>query len=197
MDGTKQNTIEGPSKSPAKLPWSVQNSRYCPFSCPQDASPPTSRYLPTLNLPCFHHSETPFPLTSQGWLRTGDSESHGEGLGVAFLNINMHNSVAGKLPGIRWWAAQALHKGPGSIYLLKQTALGKIDIWAKLNSHFIGNRWGNSGNSVKLYFLGSKITTDGNWSHEMKRCLLLGKIVMTNLDIILKAETLLCQQRSI
>ena len=97
MDGTKQNTIEGPSKSPAKLPWSVQNSRYCPFSCPQDASPPTSRYLPTLNLPCFHHSETPFPLTSQGWLRTGDSESHGEGLGVAFLNINMHNSVAGKL----------------------------------------------------------------------------------------------------
>ena len=45
---------------------------------------------------------------------------------------------------------------------------------------------------------GSKITADDNHSHEIKRCLLLGKKVMTNLDSILKkAETLLCQQRSI
>ena len=44
---------------------------------------------------------------------------------------------------------------------------------------------------------GSKITADGDWSHEIKRCLLLGRKVMTNLDSILKAETLLCQQRSI
>jgi len=41
-------------------------------------------------------------------------------------------------------------------------------------------------------FLGSKITGDGDCSHEIKRCLLL---LMTNLDSILKAETLLCQQR--
>ena len=46
-------------------------------------------------------------------------------------------------------------------------------------------------------FLGSKITADGDHSHEIKRHLLLGKKVMTNLDSILKAETLLCQQRSI
>ena len=46
-------------------------------------------------------------------------------------------------------------------------------------------------------FLGSKITADGDCSHEIKRCLLLGRKVMTNLDSILKAETLLCQQRSI
>ena len=46
-------------------------------------------------------------------------------------------------------------------------------------------------------FLGSKITADGDFSHEIKRCLLLGKKAMTNLDSILKAETLLCQQRSI
>ena len=45
-------------------------------------------------------------------------------------------------------------------------------------------------------FLGSKITTDGDCSHEIKRRLLLGKKVMTNLDSILKKETLLCQQRS-
>ena len=46
-------------------------------------------------------------------------------------------------------------------------------------------------------FLGSKITADGDHSHEIKRHLLLGKKVMTNLDSILKAETLLCQQKSV
>ena len=46
-------------------------------------------------------------------------------------------------------------------------------------------------------FLGSKITADVDYSHEIKRCLLLGRKVITNLDSILKAETLLCQQRSI
>ena len=46
-------------------------------------------------------------------------------------------------------------------------------------------------------FLGSKITADGDCSHKIKRCLLLGRKAMTNLDSILKCETLLCQQRSI
>ena len=46
-------------------------------------------------------------------------------------------------------------------------------------------------------FLGSKITADGDCSQEIKRRLLLGRNIMTNLDNILKAETLLCQQRSI
>ena len=41
-------------------------------------------------------------------------------------------------------------------------------------------------------FLGSKITADGDCSHEIKRCLLLGRKVMTNLDSMFKAETLLC-----
>ena len=44
-------------------------------------------------------------------------------------------------------------------------------------------------------FLGSKNTTDGDCSHEIKRRLLLGRKVMTNLDSILKSITLLCQQR--
>ena len=47
--------------------------------------------------------------------------------------------------------------------------------------------------SDRLYFLGSKMTADGDCSHEIKRCLLLGRKVMTNLDSILKAEILLCQ----
>ena len=54
--------------------------------------------------------------------------------------------------------------------------------------HFMGNRWGNSGNSVRLYFLGSQITADGDCSHEIKRRLLLGRKVMTNLDSILKSR---------
>ena len=50
------------------------------------------------------------------------------------------------------------------------------------------NRWGNSGNSVRLYFLGSKITADGDCSHEIKRHLLLGRKIMTNLDSIFKSR---------
>src|SRR5574340_640590 len=50
----------------------------------------------------------------------------------------------------------------------------------------MANRWGNSGNSGGPYFLGSKITADGDCSHEVKRCLLLGRKVTTNLDSILK-----------
>ena len=42
--------------------------------------------------------------------------------------------------------------------------------------------WGNSGNSGLLIFLGSKITADDDYSHEIKRRLLLGRKVMTNLD---------------
>ena len=49
----------------------------------------------------------------------------------------------------------------------------------------MGNRWGNSG---RLYFLGSKITADGDCSHEIKRRLLLGRKAMTNLNSILKSR---------
>ena len=52
----------------------------------------------------------------------------------------------------------------------------------------MGNRWGNSGNSVRLCFLGSKITADGDCSHEIKRCLLFERKVLTNLDNILKSR---------
>ena len=52
----------------------------------------------------------------------------------------------------------------------------------------MGNRWGNSENSARLYFGGSKITADGDCSHEIKRCLLLGIKDMTNLDSILKSK---------
>ena len=47
------------------------------------------------------------------------------------------------------------------------------------------NRWGNNGNSERLNFVGSKITVDGDFSHEIKRRLLLGRKIITNLDSVL------------
>ena len=52
----------------------------------------------------------------------------------------------------------------------------------------MANRWGNNGNSDRLYFGGSKITADGDCSHEIKRYLLLGRKAMINLDSILKSR---------
>ena len=57
---------------------------------------------------------------------------------------------------------------------------------------------GETVETVSDFILGgSKITADGDCSHEIKRHLLLGRKAMANLDSILKAETLLCQQRSV
>ena len=57
---------------------------------------------------------------------------------------------------------------------------------------------GETMETVSDFILGgSKITADGDCSHEIKRRLLLGRKVMTNLDSILKAETLPCQQRPV
>ena len=52
----------------------------------------------------------------------------------------------------------------------------------------MANRWGNNGNSERLYFGGSKITVDGDCNHEIKRLLLLGRKAMTNLDSMLKSR---------
>ena len=52
----------------------------------------------------------------------------------------------------------------------------------------MGNRWGTVETVADFIFLGSKITADGDCSHEIKRHLLLGRKVMTNLDNILKSR---------
>ena len=52
----------------------------------------------------------------------------------------------------------------------------------------MGNRWENSGKRVRLFFGGSKIIADGDCSHDIKRHLLFGRKVMTNLDSILKSR---------
>ena len=51
----------------------------------------------------------------------------------------------------------------------------------------MGNRWGNKGNR-DFIFLGSKITADGDCSHEIKGCLLLGREAITNLERIFKSR---------
>ena len=51
----------------------------------------------------------------------------------------------------------------------------------------MANRWGNNGNTDRFYLLGLKITADVDCSHEIKRCLLLGRKVMTNLGNILES----------
>ena len=59
-------------------------------------------------------------------------------------------------------------------------------IWSH---HFMANRSGNNGNSDRLFSsFGSKITMDTDFSHEIKRHLLLGRKAMTNLDSILKGR---------
>ena len=50
------------------------------------------------------------------------------------------------------------------------------------------NKWGNNGNSDRLFFLGLQIIANGNCSHEIKRRVFLGRKFMTNLDSILKSR---------
>ena len=76
------------------------------------------------------------------------------------------------------------------IQKMKIMASGPITSWE------IGRE--TVGTVSDVIFLDSKITADGDCSHEIQRHLLLGRKVMTNLDIAYsKAETLLCQQRSV
>ena len=57
-----------------------------------------------------------------------------------------------------------------------------------MHHSLMANRWGKMETATDFIFLGSKITADGDCSHEIKRCLLLGRKAMTNLDSILKSR---------
>ena len=63
--------------------------------------------------------------------------------------------------------------------------------------HFMGNRWGNRETVSDLILGGSKISADGDCSHEIKRHLLLGRKVMTNLDSIFKSRDITLPKRSV
>ena len=67
-------------------------------------------------------------------------------------------------------------------------------IWSR---HFMANR-GETMETVRDFIcLGSKITADGDCSHEIKKCLLLGRKAKTNLDSLLKSRDIICQQSSV
>ena len=55
----------------------------------------------------------------------------------------------------------------------------------------MANRWESNETVTDFVFLGSKITADGDCSHEIKRCLLLGRKAMNNLDSILKSRDII------
>ena len=61
----------------------------------------------------------------------------------------------------------------------------------KKKNKIMANRWGNNRNSADFILGGFKITADGDCSHEIKRCLLLGRNAMTNLDHILKSRDIM------
>ena len=69
-----------------------------------------------------------------------------------------------------------------NIQKMKIMASGPITSWETVSSFILG---------------GSKITADGDYSHEIKRCLLLGRKVMTNLDSIFKSRDITLPQRSV
>ena len=75
-----------------------------------------------------------------------------------------------------------------SVKSLLKTQRSKNQDHGIQSHHFMANRWGNNGNSDRLYFLGSKLTVDDDCSHEIKRCLLLGRKAITNIDSILKSR---------
>ena len=62
--------------------------------------------------------------------------------------------------------------------------------------HFMADRWETVETVSDFILGGSKITADGDCSHETKRCLLLGRKAMTNIDSVLKSRDI-SQQRSI
>ena len=105
-----------------------------------------------------------------------------------------------------WWRLKsffllvsALLKWRGTKNPLDESERGEWKSWRKAQHlenedhgiwsyQFMGNRWGSSGNSGRLYFLRLQNHADGDCSHEIKRCLLLGRKVMTNLDSIFKSR---------
>ena len=103
-------------------------------------------------------------------------------------------------PQICRWYHPYDRKGRRNKQPLDESERGEWKSWLKAqysenedhgvwSHHFIANRWGNNGNSERLYlFWGSKITSDCDCSHEIKRHLFLGRKAMTNLDSILKSR---------
>ena len=73
-----------------------------------------------------------------------------------------------------------------------KTQHSKNEDYGIQSHHSMANRWEKMETVSGFIFLCSKITADGDCNHEIKRYLLLGRKTITNLDTVLKIETLLC-----
>ena len=119
--------------------------------------------------------------------RLDDSQA---GISIAGENINnlryAHNTTV---------MAEREEEVNSFLMKVKEESESWLKIWHSENEnhgiwshHFIANRLGKSGNTDRVYFLGSKITADGECSHEIKRCLFLGRKAMIKLDSVLKSR---------
>ena len=106
-------------------------------------------------------------------------------------NINNLRCADGKYLNGRKWR--------GTIERFDEGKRGEWKSWLKTQQwknkddgirshHLMAKRWSKSGYSGRYYFLDLQITVHNDGSHEIKRCLLLGRKAMTNLDIILKSR---------
>ena len=113
------------------------------------------------------------------------------GIKIAGRNINNLRYADDTIPYGRKWR--------GTKEPLDESERGEWKSWLKAqhlenedygiwSHHFMGNRWGNSGNSVRLYFLGLQNHCWWWLQPWIKRCLLLGRKVITILDIMLKSR---------
>ena len=119
---------------------------------------------------------------------------------LGWMKYKLESGLLGEIsiPQICWWHHPYGRKQRGTKEPLDESERGEWKSLLKIqhsenkddgiwSHHFMTNRWRNSGNSGRLYFGGRcKITACGDYGHEIKRRLLFGRKVMTNLDSILK-----------
>ena len=119
---------------------------------------------------------------------------------LCWMNLKLESRFPGKISmtsDIHQMTPPYGRKRRGTKESLDESERGEWKNWLKthiqktnngIQSHqLMANRWGNNGNTDCI-FLGSKVTADGDCSHEIKRRLLLGRKAMTNLDNILKSR---------
>ena len=96
------------------------------------------------------------------------------------------------------------------IVLIYYYEFSSLSIWRMMNlscdvvishgiqsHHYMANRWGKMETVTYFIFLGSKITADGDCSHEIQRCLFLGRKAMANLDSVLKSRDITLPTKSV
>ena len=105
-----------------------------------------------------------------------------------FVNLHLEGVYCGIFKVSMTFQFKMEEETHGFVWIcLTISTLKKLRSWHPVPS-LPGKEMGKHGNSDRLYFGGSKITADGDCSHEIKRCLLFGRKAMTNLDSILKSR---------